>query len=187
MGKITLGLVADTHVPDRLRQLHPNLLPSLERTGVQAILHAGDIAMPRVLKQLEQIAPVAAVRGNRDWWPGLLRLPLQRILDFGGMRIGLTHGHGNLLKSVWDKGRYLLRGARSFDYYAERAQAAFTGKVDAVVFGHNHAPMLKVRHGLLVINPGSACCQVVASLTPTFALLHIENGELRGEIVNLEA
>ena len=64
---ITLGVVADTHVPDRARQINPDLLRVLRQAQVQAILHAGDVCSQVVLDQLGQIAPVYAVRGNRDW------------------------------------------------------------------------------------------------------------------------
>ncbi|MFZ3078594.1 MAG: metallophosphoesterase family protein, partial [Bellilinea sp.] len=62
-----LGVVADTHIPDRVRSLHPDLLPGLSAAKVEAILHAGDICSPAVLAVLSQVAPVVAVRGNRDW------------------------------------------------------------------------------------------------------------------------
>jgi predicted phosphodiesterase len=67
-----ISVVTDTHVPDRQGQIHPQLLPRLERVGVSLILHAGDISLMRVLDKLRQVAPVTAVRGHRDWAiPGL--------------------------------------------------------------------------------------------------------------------
>ena len=70
---VTLGVVTDSHVPDRMRALPDALWPAL--AGVDAILHAGDVCVPRVLAALEQVAPVYAVAGNRDIF---LRLPLDR-------------------------------------------------------------------------------------------------------------
>ena len=54
-----LGIISDTH--DLLR---PEVLAAL--TGVDAILHAGDINSQQILDQLQTIAPVYAVRGNAD-------------------------------------------------------------------------------------------------------------------------
>ncbi len=64
---IRVGVVADTHVPDRAIDIHPALIPQLKAAGVQRILHAGDVCAPSVLEQLGEIGPVTAVRGNRDW------------------------------------------------------------------------------------------------------------------------
>ena len=71
-----LAVLSDTH--GLLRQEVLEYLSSAD-----AILHGGDISSPGILKQLEQIAPVKAVRGNNDkeWAEGL---PLCR--DYGSVR-----------------------------------------------------------------------------------------------------
>jgi putative phosphoesterase len=184
LSRITLGLVADTHVPDRRRALHPQLMPLLERAKVQSILHAGDICVPRVLSQLEEIAPVVAVRGNRDWF-GFSDLPMRRVVNVGGLRIGLTHGHLSWGHYAADKLRFLLRGPQSFDYFTNRVVSEIVD-VDAVVFGHNHEPLVREIASKLVINPGSACCQVLPGKAPSFALLHIEGSKMDAEIVFLD-
>ena len=79
-----LGVVADTHIPDRVRSLHPDLLPGLKAANAEVILHAGDICSPVVLAELSQVAPVVAVRGNRDW-----ALPVH------------CRGRGHLLRAVF--------------------------------------------------------------------------------------
>ena len=59
--------------------------------GVDLILHAGDIVLPSVLDQLEEIAPVLAARGNND--PGWddHRLADTQWLDLEGFRIAMVH------------------------------------------------------------------------------------------------
>ncbi len=183
MAKFTIGLIADTHVPDRRRELDPRVIPVFKQAGVSMILHAGDISVPRVLAELEQMAPVVAVRGNRDWFR-FKDLPLKRVVEVGGKRIGLIHGHLSWRRYARDKFAFLLRGPQSFEFFAQRAAAEIEG-VDALVFGHNHEPMIKEMDGKLVINPGSACCQVLENRAPSVALLHIEGDELRAEIVYL--
>ena len=91
---LTLGVIADTHVPDRVRRINPRIITFLKECGVAAILHAGDICSPVVLSQLADIAPVHAVQGNRDVWR-LSHLPMKLSLEYGGVTIGLTHGHGS--------------------------------------------------------------------------------------------
>lgn len=183
MPTLAIGLIADTHVPDRKRELDRRVLPLFAAAGVSAILHAGDICVPRVLAELGELAPVTAVRGNRDLF-ALRRLPAQLELEFGGVRVGLAHGHLNWRSYARDKLRFLLRGPQSFEFFANRVAAQFS-EVDVIVFGHNHEPMVKVIDGKLVVNPGSACCQVLPERTPSVGLLHIEDGAARAEIVYL--
>jgi putative phosphoesterase len=181
---VTLGLIADTHVPDRRRDLHPGALRVFGDAKVAHILHAGDIAVPRVLAELATVAPVTAVRGNRDWF-GFPSLPYHRRLEFENVTIGLTHGHGSWGQYLQDKLRFLLLGPQSFEHFLARS-VGLVGTVDVVVFGHNHEPMIKTLDGTLAINPGSACCQVLGLKPPSVALLHIDKGQARAEIVYLE-
>ena len=53
------GIISET--PDLLR---PEVAEALQ--GYDCILHGGDISSQRILNQLEQIAPVKAVRGNNE-------------------------------------------------------------------------------------------------------------------------
>jgi putative phosphoesterase len=178
---ITLGILADTHIPDRARILHRCLLPAFEQANVHAILHAGDICSPRVLQSLAEIAPVHAVRGNRDIW-SLKQLPSSLLLEFEGFKIGLVHGHGDLGSYIIEKARYMVEGLRK-ESYIERAARTFP-TADVVVFGHIHVPVLQHIAGRLVFNPGSACCPHNAQMSPSIGLLHIQRGAaIQAEII----
>ena len=59
-------------------------------------------------------------------------------------------------------------------------------EVDAVIFGHNHAPLNRIENGKLLFNPGSAWRQVPRSLAPSVGLLRIDDGVIEGEIVYLD-
>src|SRR5215470_12582980 len=108
-----------------MRAIPPAAFDAL--AGVDAILHAGDICVQRVLDALGELAPVYAVRGNRDL---ALRLPLDRELTFDGVRLGLTHGHGGFSRYLGEK---LL--ATVVGYYHTRflrqVRARFGGGVQA--------------------------------------------------------
>jgi uncharacterized protein len=60
-----IGIISDTH---------GLLRPEAERrlTGVDHIVHAGDIGRPEIVDALRRIAPVTAIRGNvdRGVWAG---------------------------------------------------------------------------------------------------------------------
>lgn len=171
--------MADTHVGDRVRVLTPGVLEAL--AGVDAILHAGDVTRRRVLDELAQVAPVHAVAGNRDFGLGL---PLDRVLEFGGVRLGLTHGHGGWLGYLHEKALYVTVGYY-MDRYLRRVRARFAQQnVQAIVFGHSHRPVNLVEDGLLLFNPGSAGPDYYAPLHgPAVGKLRIEAGAVWGEIV----
>ncbi|MBW8012087.1 MAG: YfcE family phosphodiesterase [Chloroflexi bacterium] len=181
---LTIGVIADTHIPDRTKTLHPDVLPTFQQAGVNHILHAGDISVPKILKQLEKIAPVSAVRGNRDWF-GFDNLPLTRLLTFESITLGLTHGHGGLRRYMMDKFEYIFKGPQNFTFFMHRAIAMLPNALDVVVFGHNHAPMNNRLEGKLIFNPGSANRQFPRDLPPSLGFLHIDGDKVDGEIVYL--
>lgn len=150
---LTLGIIADTHVPDRARQVNPQAISIFRDAGVAAILHAGDISTPAVLAQLGEIAPVHAVQGNRDVWR-LSHLPLKLSLEFGGVTIGMTHGHGSLSAYLTQKLSYLIKGYQ-FSRFSERLKAEFpTARV--IIFGHTHRSENTWAGDTLIFNPGPA-------------------------------
>ncbi len=176
----TLGVIADSHIPDRMRDLPQGVYAAL--AGVEAILHAGDVCTQRVLDALEAIAPVYAVAGNRDFF---LNLPLERRLTFDGVTIGLTHGHGGWWGYLREKALYYT-GGFYMSRYLRQVRARFEGApVQAIVFGHSHRPVNRVVDGVLLFNPGSLGPDYHRSYGPAVGRLHIQAGAVRGEIVPL--
>ncbi|MFC1878394.1 metallophosphoesterase family protein [Chloroflexota bacterium] len=179
----TLGVIADTHIPDRTPHLHPGVLPTFHQAGVEAILHAGDISTPRVISQLEQVAPVYAVRGNRDWiW--LRNLPAARTFSYFGVPIVLTHGHGSLWDYLCNHLYILLRGYQP-EQFVRPLMARFPD-AKVIVFGHTHVPFNDWVEGRLLFNPGSPHNALKRQLAPSVGLLHISaEGQVVAESVEL--
>ena len=180
----TLGVLADTHVPDRVPELDMRLLEAFRQARVAAILHAGDVSVPRVLDQLRELAPVYAVRGNRD----ILRLgnlPLRVELTLNGVKIGMSHGHGTFSRYMIDKLHRAIKG-RLVERYLTRMLDEFP-LADVIVFGHLHVPCNFHLQGKLILNPGSTSYPWPRHAPPTFALLHIDVDQPpRGEIITLD-
>jgi len=178
---ITLGVVADTHVPDRVNALHPELISSLRRQGVQRILHAGDVCVPAVLEELEQVAPVTAARGNRDWMfhPSL---PWVVEMELGGVRLALVHGQGSFLRYWWDKTLYVLQGYR-FERY-RNVLLRTCPQADVYLYGHTHQAENRRENGKLFFNPGSASLGIIPGrVPPSFGILRMDaSGRVEGEI-----
>jgi putative phosphoesterase len=171
----TLGIIADTHIPQRIKALPPRVFEVFR--GVDRILHAGDINSRRVLDQLAEIAPVEAVAGNAD----LFRhdLPLTRVIEVEGRRIGLAHGHGGWSRYLRSK----VRDQFGFDeeHYLKIVHGSF-GPVDAIVFGHTHRFYRAERSGILLFNPGPIAPDFYNTSGPQVGLLHITAQTITGEI-----
>ena len=158
-----MGVISDTHIPSRARALPEEVLRLF--AGVARILHAGDVSTQAVLASLGTLAPVTAVAGNVEDPALAASLPEAVSLTIGGLPIGMIHNSG---RSV---------GRR------ERMRRRFPG-CRVVVYGHSHQPLIEDRDGILLLNPGSACDPRSARI-PTVAILEIDGGRPRAELVPL--
>jgi hypothetical protein len=100
--------------------------------SVDRILHAGDVGRPEILEALQAIAPVTAVRGNVDTASWAEKLPTDTVTWIDGFNIYMIHSLGQM--------RILPKAAR----------------MDVVVSGHSHKPLIQTLNDVLYINPGSA-------------------------------
>jgi putative phosphoesterase len=181
LREIRIGVIADTHIPDRVTGLHPDILPIFRSAGVSTILHAGDISANWVLSRLGEVAPVIAVRGNRDFLAGRLKLVEQ--LNLNGVSVALMHGHGGWIPYLKDKVNFYRDGYQLDRYLDLLVESAEEAKV--VIFGHTHHPVIHQYKGKLILNPGSASFGPVKGELPTVGLLHIAAGKVRPEIIPL--
>jgi uncharacterized protein len=153
-GPVKIGVVSDTH-----GLLRPEVAPALK--GVDRILHLGDVGRAEILKELQKIAPVTAVRGNVDKEGACAHLPETEVVLVEGRYI------------------YMLHDVKTL--HLDPAAAKFA----AVLSGHTHVPNYHTRKGVLYFNPGS-CGPRRFELPVTVGLLTVSaDGELRPEIVTL--
>jgi uncharacterized protein len=161
---VRIAVISDTHLPRGSRRLPDECLERLRESDL--ILHAGDVVAESVLEELEALGPpVHAVLGNMDGPELLARLPENRVVDAGGIRIGMTH----------DPGPAAGREAR--------LAARFPGCA-AVVYGHTHLPQVDREEGVWILNPGSPTERRRAP-AHTMLVLDVEDGEIRPELVEL--
>lgn len=154
MKTIRIGLISDTH-----GLLRPEARIAL--AGVDRIIHAGDICDANVLRELEQIAPVIAVRGNNDRGAWADVLNEEETLEIGDVRIHVLHDLHELAPEP--------RGAG----------------IDVVVTGHSHRPSVKKEGGVLYVNPGSAGPRRFR-LPISVGFLEIADGVPRAQVQMLE-
>ena len=151
-----IGLISDTH-----NYLDPRIAGIF--SGVDYILHAGDVGLPLLLAELEQLAPVTAVLGNTDE--------------------GLTLNETEVV-TLADK-KFLLHHIVTPGVGSPRIAGRLKAEQpDVVMFGHTHKPFAEKFGRTLFINPGYAGRQRF-DLPRSVCLLEVNDGEIRHEFVML--
>ncbi|MFH1742784.1 MAG: metallophosphoesterase [bacterium] len=131
---VRIGVLGDTHVPERSSRLPSRLLEIL--SDVDLIIHTGDFTNHSVYEQLNGINELRAVRGNMDDEHLRFLLPETNRFQIAGRTIGLIHG--------W--------GPRSG---LEQRVLSRLGPVDILIYGHSHDPATQWINGSFLVNPGS--------------------------------
>jgi putative phosphoesterase len=148
-----VGVISDTH-----GLLRPEALDALR--GAQHIIHAGDIGSRSILQQVEEIAPLTAVRGNVDGsWA--TDIPLTQVVEVEGVLI------------------YVLHILDQLDLKPEAAGFS------VVVYGHSHQPKQERKNGVLYFNPGSAGPRRF-TLPVSMGRLAVDVGTVTAETVDLQ-
>jgi hypothetical protein len=150
---MTIGVISDTH--GVLRSEARNAL-----RGSELILHAGDLGSAEVLRDLQRIAPVVAVRGNVDVEAWAKQLRTVEIAECAGKTFYLLHRVADL-----------------------KLKPKVAG-LAAVIFGHSHRPAIGWQDSVLYFNPGSAGPRRF-SLPVTVGKIEIVDGALCPEIIRL--
>lgn len=151
-----IGVLSDTH-----GHLDPQIREIFQ--GVNHILHAGDIGLPWLILELEELAPVTAVTGNAD---AGLEYKETEIIELEGRKF-LLH-HELALPTPGEKiKRKIIRE-----------------NPDVVVFGHTHQRHCEKIANTLYFNPGYAGKRRF-KLPRSVAILHNEPEEILAEYFEL--
>lgn len=138
-----IGILSDTH-----GFLREEVKEGL--TGVDHIIHAGDIDTPEVIDALEKIAPLTVVRGNadKDWAE---HIPASASVTLDGKSFFVIHNKGKVKEVISDH--------------------------DVIIYGHSHKYSLAEKDGKLWFNPG-CCGKRKKGQNVTFAIAEIKEEEI---------
>lgn len=125
-----VGVISDTH-----GHLDPRVKEIFEQAKVDHIIHAGDIGLPFLILDLEDIAPVTAVTGNND-----------ESLEFKDTELVELKGRKFLVHHIVDPKAPADKIRRKI----------IRENPDVVVFGHTHKPFCETIGNTLYFNPGYA-------------------------------
>lgn len=156
-------VLSDTHIPRSSHDIPKEVYDAIE--DVDMILHAGDFVEKDVLDKLKSLRPTTAVYGNMD--AGALHniLNQKEVVTVGNFKIGLIHGYGAPSDII------------------DTVKSEFKG-VDAIVFGHSHAPVNIMKDGILFFNPGSPTDKVFAN-TNSYGILEVTDKKIEGKIITI--
>jgi hypothetical protein len=156
-----IGVISDTHLENCNRLLEK--IAADYFNDVDIVLHAGDIVNLDVLDVFKG-KEVHAVSGNMD--PDSVKkiLPIKKVLEIEGHKIGLIHGWG-------------------IPFGMEKEIIKEFEDIDCLVYGHTHQAENKMIDGVLFFNPGSPTDRRFAMYNSIGIL---ETGEkITGEIIYL--
>lgn len=151
-----IGVISDTH-----NFLDPRV-PGIF-TGVEHILHGGDIGHRTILAELEVIAPVTAVGGNTDDDPSYKHTA---VVVLGGRKFLVHH--------------IVTPGQFTQPIYQRISDEA----PHVVVFGHTHKPFAQRAGPTLFFNPGYAG-RSRFGMERSVAILDCDDGDIRYRFVPL--
>ena len=147
-----MGVISDTH-----GLLQPAAVEAFK--GTDLIIHAGDVGKPEIIKDLQAVAPVEAVKGNMDMDNWAHKLPETRLIKLGSVLLYVIH-----------------------DVYKINVNPP-KAKISAVIHGHTHKPSsIEDQNGLLFLNPGSATHPRFNS-PASVALLHVKGKSLVSQFI----
>ncbi len=150
---MVVGVISDTH-----GLLRPEAMAALR--GSEHILHAGDIGSPDIIRALEELAPVTAIRGNVDVDPWAQEFRETEVVEIAGLHL------------------YMVHDVKALDL--NPAVAGFA----AVISGHTHQPFQETKNGVLYFDPGSAGPKRF-KLPTSVGFLEIAGGKISGRILML--
>jgi len=152
-----IGVLGDTH--GELKQA----LQAIGSLDVDLLLHTGDYYSDAIRLAEASGIKVIGVLGNCDFSSSG---PKEKILEFEGKRIYLTHGHLYGVK----------KGCLNLFYRGKEVGA------DLVVYGHTHSWSQQRMEDMIIFNPGSPSRP--RNSGPTLGLIIINQGQI--EVRKLE-
>lgn len=146
-------IVSDTHKKDE------NLETVIKKhKPIDMLIHCGDAEGTEGHIQQMCDCPLYVVAGNNDFFTSL-----SSELEFyiNKYKVFATHGHMYYVSVGLDR---LIDEAK-------------VRHADIVIYGHTHRPIIELRDGIMVINPGSLSYPRQVGRVPSYVLMEIdENG-----------
>ena len=179
-----IGILSDTH-----DKVSPAQMEAIKKafSGVDMILHGGDIYSTSLLDRLEEIAPVRAAIGNGDFIQRDDRVSFTHDLTLEGFSVHLGHYF-----PFPDMELDLSRLKRPQANFSPEFDALLTGHLnlileppDIIIFGHTHRALVYRNDDVVIINPGSPTVPFQRNWRGSVVLLTLEPGKISTAIIRI--
>lgn len=147
-------VVSDTH------KRNDNYFRVAEKVKPDMVIHCGDAEGSEYALTESVECPVNIVLGNNDFFS---YLPRELELEIGPYRVWVTHGHNY----------YVSMGNEHIK------REALARRMDVVIYGHTHRPVIDRDGDVVAINPGSLGYPRQEGRLPSYVVMEVgEKGEL---------
>ena len=171
--RLTVGLIADTHMPGTIKQLWPQVYAAF--SSVDCILHAGDLHVGELIDELDTLAPTFVCRGNGDQGVEHSKLRDNWVGHLAGVEVGLIHRFPTPKRATGD------RLAQKLDQHFPEADP------QVLIYGHTHRAEVHAVDGRMYINPGSPTLPNNQSTRHgTMGILAIGDGQITVELFQID-
>jgi len=172
--ELLIGLISDTHIPDRTSEIPLNVINDFKNKNVDYIFHMGDWSSIEIYNYFIETFgknKVFGVLGNMDLDAKLKKfLPEQQEFELYGHKIFMTHGTGgpNIIIKRLNKNYNLF-------------------KYDLIIFGHTHHPVNEMwRDGKLYVNPGTTTpLDGKLTVERSYGFLKISQNNIEPKIIHM--
>lgn len=131
------------------------------------VIHCGDVEGSEYLISEAAGCKTILVQGNNDFFSDL---PKEAVVKIGKYKALVTHGHPYYVNMGHE---HLVREAKR-------------RKMDMVIYGHTHRPVIAKENGILVLNPGSLTYPRQEGRKATYILMQVdESGEVECTLKSL--
>ena len=155
-------IVSDTHGRNNI------YLELVEKwKPLDLVIHCGDVEGSEYLVSQAAGCKTVIVQGNNDYFSDL---PREIEMEIGKCKVMITHGHP-----------YYVNMGHEF-----LAKEAAARRIDMVMYGHTHRPVIERINGVLVMNPGSLTYPRQEGRKSSYILMEMDRqGELIPKIYYL--
>ena len=145
-------VVSDTH------KKNDDYFRLLEMHHPDMVIHCGDAEGCEYAITAAAECPVKIVLGNNDFFS---ELPREQEFNIGKYKVWLTHGHNY----------YVSMGSEMIK------REAVARRMDIVIYGHTHRPVIEQDEDVIAINPGSLSYPRQEGHRPSYIIMEMDREE----------
>lgn len=145
-------IVSDTH------RKNENYFKVVEMQRPDMVIHCGDAEGSELALTQAAGCPMKIVLGNNDFFSNL---PREEVFAIGKYRVWLTHGHNY----------YVSMGNETIK------REAVARRMDIVMYGHTHRPVVDRDGDVIAVNPGSLSYPRQEGRRPSYIIMEMDGEE----------